>query len=144
MVSIICFCGEIRTCCVVSFMRSRHVSGVLGREDCIAQLLIESRVAPADICCADQVRLVLRKILASQPRWLCLQTSGASVVSVINPGVNTQLAKTVQEWMPVEVKSCCGKPCVRWRLLPARFVTLASGVLHGQVVCVRPFAEFQF
>ena len=137
--NISCCVRSSHSCVTVVHMQFAHVSGVLGREDCIGNLLVESGVAPTEICNAEQVRPVLRKLLASHPRWLCLQLSGASVATVINPSVNFKLAQKVQEWMPVEVKTCCGQACCRWRVLPARFVILAAGVLHGQIVCLRQY-----
>ena len=121
------------------FCLGYHMSAVLGRGACIAELLLRSQTVPAELCTATKVRPVLAKLLSLHPNWVTIHPSNVATVAVNSSrSLSSQsLAQCVQEWVAVEVKECCGKACVRWRLLPARFFTLAAGLTHGQVVCVR-------
>ena len=115
------------------------MSDTLGRPACIAQLLRRAQVAPAELCTESRVLPVLRKLLDKHPHWITmLQSPGASasVMSVASP-LKYDLAPCVQEWVPIFVKDCCGAPLARWKLVPATFITLASGFRSGHVVCFR-------
>ena len=115
------------------------MSDVLGRDACIADLLRRSHVAPDELCIASAVRPVLARLLASHMNWLTVHLRNVATVAVIKAACPAKhcLATCVQEWVPATVRECCGRPLVRWRLLPTTFFTLAAGLRPGHVVCLR-------
>jgi hypothetical protein len=121
------------------FCLGYHMSDILGRDKCIADLLLRSQVAPAELCTASVVRPVLAKLLSLHANWLTVHPSSVATVSVLVESSSRQhtLATCAEEWVPVVGQQCCGKALVRWRLLPAVFFTIASGLRRGQVVCLK-------
>jgi hypothetical protein len=121
------------------FCLGYHMSDVLGRDKCIADLLLRSQVAPAELCTATVARPVLAKLLSLHANWVTVHPSSVATVTVLIDGSPRphSLAPCVQEWVPVVAKQCCGRALVRWRLLPAVFLTIASGLRRGHVVCLK-------
>ena len=115
--------------CLGWFCLGYHLSDVLGRDSCIACLLQQSHVAPAELCTAAMVRPVLARILASHPGWITARPQSLATVTVISSEAQAQvcMASCVQEWTPVAVQECCGTSPKRWKVLPATFFTLARG-----------------
>lgn len=122
--------------CLSWFCLGYHMTDVIGRDACVADLLRRSQLVPAELCTEAKVRPVLAKILRLHPAWITLAQSNVAAVSVISVGspLVHSFAPCVQEWAPVAVSSCCGKALVRWRLSPASFFTLASGMRRGTVM----------
>jgi hypothetical protein len=117
------------------------MSDTLGRPACVAGLLRRAEVAPVELCTESRVLPVLTKLLKMHPNWITmLQSPVASVVvETVTSPLRHDLAPCVQEWLPISINECCGTPLARWKLVPATFLTLASGLKSGHVVCFKCF-----
>ena len=125
--------------CLGWFGLGYHISDVIGRDACIAELLLRARVAAPELCVASTVRPVLARLLTSHASWITAQQQGLAAVSPVTAGssMHDSLAASIQEWVPAVVAGCCGKPLTRWKVLPATFLTLARGGRCGNAVCLK-------
>ena len=133
--------APLPACCLGWFCIGYHMSDVLGRDECIAELLRRSGVAAPELCTASTVRSVLARLLTSHPGWITIHPQGSAAVTPLastSAGpAHSCLSSCFQEWMPGAVAACCGQPLTRWKVLPATFLTLARGARRGNVVCLR-------
>ena len=102
------------------------------------ELILASGLADADVATDHNIAEALKKILAKAPAIITTHTRPfAAAQPLPAPGFG-QVATLSQFAGPVvpyaDTLNCkCERRLVRWKLLPAVFLTLAAGLVHGHV-----------
>ena len=130
--------------CLGSFCLGCHMAGAPSRVACIQPLLEISGLVSRQVVIESNVSQALSSILQHALHLFTrVQEPLATAQPLPLPGSDKFVA-LAQFAGPVVAyagsPTCpCGRKLVRWRVLPAVFMTLATGKLHGHVLVLRCF-----
>ena len=136
--------APIPIACLGWFCLGYHLADAPSRVASVRALILASGLVDADIVTEHNVGEVLKKILLRAPAILTTHPRPFAVAQPLPaPGLE-QVATLNQFAGPVvpyaDTLDCkCGRRLLRWKLLPAVFLTLAAGLVHGHIMVLRCF-----
>ena len=130
--------------CLGSFCLGCHIAGAPCRVACIQSLLERSGLVSRQVGTESNVSKALSSI---SQHALCLFTRVKEPLATAQPlplRGSDMIVALAQFAGPVVAyvgsPTCpCGRKLARWKLLPAVFMTLATGKLHGDFLVLRCF-----
>lgn len=132
----------IFVCCFGWFCLDYHLADLPNRVGSICALILASCLASAGVATEENVSRALQSMLRKAPSVMVISpTSFAAIQPLPSPGIQQVAALTPFAMPSVPCASSltckCGRRLVRWKLLPAMFLTLAAGLLNGRDLMLR-------
>ena len=130
--------------CLGWFCLGYHLADAPSRVASVRALILASGLADADLVTEYNVAEALKRILNRAPSILTMQTRPFAAAQPLPAPGFEQVATLSQFAGPVvpyagTLDCTCGRRLVRWKLLPAVFLTLAAGLVHGHTLVLRCF-----